>query len=103
MAGASGKSGLKGLEDARGLRRVNADAGIANLDARPVFVGVNADGKHPAGGHGAQGVVAEIPEDLLEGVAIGARAQAADFELAHDAQLADGVGVMLEQQQGLLE
>ncbi len=36
---AAGKSGLKRLEDARGLRGVKADAGVANLDLRPVFVG----------------------------------------------------------------
>jgi hypothetical protein len=52
-AGAAGESGLKGFEDARGLGRVNADAGIANPDARPIFIRVNADGEHAAGGHGA--------------------------------------------------
>src|ERR1700678_1224066 len=71
---APGESGLEGFEDARGLRRVNADAGVAYLNAHPVIVCRDADGKHAAGGHGAQRVVAKVPEDLLQGVAIGASA-----------------------------
>src|ERR1700684_110295 len=58
-AGAAGESGLKGFEDARGLGRVNADAGIANPDARPIFIRVNADGEHAAREHRAAGAVAE--------------------------------------------
>ncbi len=74
-----------------------------NLNARPIFISVNADGEHAAGGHGAQSVVAQIPENLFQGVAIGARAQGANFKLADDAQLADGTGIVFEEQQGFFE
>src|SRR5580692_8178404 len=103
QAGAAGEAGLKGFEDARGLGRVNADSGVANLDARPMFIRVNADREHAARGHGAQSVVAEVPENLFQGVAIGAGAQAADFKLADDAQLADGASVVFKEQQSLFE
>jgi hypothetical protein len=73
-AGAPGESGLEGFEDPRRLRRVNADAGVANLNAHPIIVCRGANGEHAARGHGAKGVVAKVPEDLLQGVAIGASA-----------------------------
>ena len=47
-AGATDKSGLEGLEDARGLGRVNADTGVANLNAHPIIVCGDADGEHAA-------------------------------------------------------
>src|ERR1700740_3162472 len=50
--GAANKSGLEGFENACGLRWVNADAGVANLDAHPVVVCRDADGEHAACGHG---------------------------------------------------
>src|SRR5271156_1227444 len=59
-AGAAGESGLEGLEDACGLRLVNADASVANLNAHPAVVCRDADGEHTAGRHGAQSVVAKV-------------------------------------------
>src|SRR5208337_1332671 len=64
------KIGLQRLKYLGALLRVQANAGVPEGDAQPIRNPLHPHGQGSALGHGAQRVVAEVPEHLLDLVRI---------------------------------
>ncbi len=81
-------------------RGIKTNPGIAdgNPDELPPSA-AECDRKDSAIGHGAQGVVAKVPKNLLHGVAVDASPQPSRGKMADDLIFAGGARVPLDEQQ----
>ena len=70
-SGAAFKVRLEGLKNLFNLLRRHSGSGIGKADLPVIAQGFDRDGQRAAVFHGADGVLAEIPEDLLDLVAVG--------------------------------
>src|SRR5207249_2443063 len=70
QARAAFKTRLKRLKNLGSLPGVEADAGVAERDAQPERMRFELYGERAAVRHRPQGVIAEIPEDLLDFVGV---------------------------------
>ncbi len=99
-AGSTFKAGLKGLEDLFDELRRDAGPGVLKTDAPVALKLVERDGEGSAVGHGADGIAAEIPENLLEFVAVAFGQGHGMGEAALDG---DGGRAVFQQRQGVRE
>src|SRR6266850_2154213 len=82
QACAAFKTGLKRLKNLGSLPGVEADAGVAEGDAQPEGMLFELHGESAAIRHRPQGVIAEIPEDLLDLVGVHPSAHLVPIERA---------------------
>src|ERR1700722_15713515 len=96
---AAPEGGLERLEDLRRRVRIHAPTRVSHPDPHRFADGFETHGQPSPVGHGPQGVVAEVPKNLLHGVAVGSHPGRAAAEIAFEAVLSLGGGIAFEQQQ----
>src|SRR6266481_722605 len=84
QTGSTIKSGLEGLENFLRLLRAHAVSGVGKINLPVVSARLERDGERATVFHRTHGVLTEIPENLLELVAVGERQGCAHLEVALD-------------------
>src|SRR5690348_3647098 len=101
--GATLEAGLQRFKYFCTLPLVEPDAGIPKSDTQPKRQPFNANRERAAVGHGAEGVVAEIPEDLFKFVAVHAGTKLRTIECSDDPVLGFDLRLLLQQSEGLFQ
>src|SRR6202022_940944 len=94
---------LEGLKNLCELALVQPHSRIAKSDANPLTAVFEGHGKHSAPRHGAKGVVAEIPKDLLHTVAVNAGAGLRVRVMALDPVFSGEARLAFEKRQSFLD
>ncbi len=103
QARAAHKIGLQGLKYFCALSRIQAHSRVAEADAHPEGRGFQGDGQNSTGGHGAERVVGQIPEHLLDAVAIDANADLGSREGSLDAVFSIDLRAAFQQRQSFIQ
>src|SRR6266850_8346439 len=103
QARAAFKTRLKRLKNLGFLPGVEANAGVAERDAQPEWMRFELYSEGAAMRHRPQGVIAEIPEDLLDFVGVHAGAHLVPVKRAQNLVLGPNFRLFLHQHQGLIE
>ncbi len=100
---ATGEAGLERLKQSARFGGIEANSSVANGNARPGRICVKRDGENSTVGHGTQRVVAEIPENLLQSIPVGAGTNIASCKLAFDPEFTESARVSLDQGESLFD